>query len=317
VAVELADFTLDTGEHVVQFYEDEAQLAHSVGGYLTGAIEEGAVAIVIATEAHRDAFEEVLEAVGRDPTTCKLDGQLIVLDAAETMAQFVHDGQVDADRFREIVGTVVARAAETGRPVRAYGEMVALLWDAGDVLAAIRLEEAWNALAREIPFGLVCGYPSESVRGEEHADALSQVCHLHSSVLDAPAASRAPAPEPEICVHFPAERDAPRAARRFVVDALERCGAGGPLLDDARLVVTELATNAVIHAKSPFSVVVRPHGRGVHLSVRDSSRVSPTVRGEDPRAISGRGLRLVATLAADWGVELTANGKTVWVELQA
>jgi anti-sigma regulatory factor (Ser/Thr protein kinase) len=317
VAVELADISVDAGEHVVQFYEDDAQLARAVGGYLTAAIEEGAVAIVIATEAHRDAFEKMLEAAGHDPTTCQLDDQWIVLDAAETMAQFVHHGQVDADGFREIIGPVVARAAGSGRPVRAYGEMVALLWEAGDVLAAIRLEEAWNALAREIPFGLVCGYPSESVRGEEKANALSQVCHLHSSVLDAPAAACAPALEPEICVHFPAERDAPRAARRFVVDALERRGHGGALLDDAQLVVTELATNAVIHARSPFSVAVRPHGGGVHLSVRDSSRVSPTVRGEDPRAVSGRGLRLVATLATEWGVELTANGKAVWAELQA
>ncbi len=317
MAVELVGITVGTGEHVVQFYEDDAQLAHTVGGYLTAAIEDGAVAIVIATEAHRDAFEKALEAAGLDPAACRLDGRLIVLDAAGTMARFVHHGQVDPDGFRETIGPVVAGAADTGRPVRAYGEMVALLWEAGDVLAAIRLEEAWNALAREIPFGLVCGYPSESVRGEENADALSQVCHLHSSVLDAPAASRAPAPAPETCIHFPAERDAPRAARRFVVDALERCGHGGALLEDARLVVTELATNAVIHAKSPFSVVVRPHERGVHLSVRDSSRVRPTVRDEGPRAISGRGLRLVAMLATEWGVELTADGKAVWAELQA
>ncbi len=317
MAVELADITVAAGEHVVQFYEDDAQLAHTVGGYLTAAIEDGAVAIVIATDAHRDAFHQVLEAAGLDPAACRRDGQLIVLDAAETMARFVHQGQVDPEGFRETIGPVVAGAADTGRPVRAYGEMVALLWDAGDVLAAIRLEEAWNALAREIPFGLVCGYPSESVRGEENADALSQVCHLHSSVLEAPAAAAAPAPEPEMCLHFPAERDAPTAARRFVVDALERCGHGGALLDDARLVVTELATNAVIHAKSPFSVVVRPHGRGVHLSVRDSSRVAPAVRGEDPKAISGRGLRLVATLATEWGVEFMANGKAVWAELRA
>ena len=89
------------------------------------------------------------------------------------------------------------------------------------------------------------------------------------------------------------------------------------LVDDARLVVTELATNAIVHAGSRFSVLAHFHESGVRLSVRDSSPVRPTVRPGDSLAASGHGLHLVAALSAEWGIEVTADGKTVWADLRA
>jgi hypothetical protein len=89
------------------------------------------------------------------------------------------------------------------------------------------------------------------------------------------------------------------------------------LIDAARVVVTELAANATGHARSPFSVTVRTHGSGVLLSIRDGSAVRPTVRPYNPLAASGRGLLLVAAPSADWGVEVTADGKTIWADLRA
>jgi anti-sigma regulatory factor (Ser/Thr protein kinase) len=80
--------------------------------------------------------------------------------------------------------------------------------------------------------------------------------------------------------------------------------------------VTELATNAVIHAHSPFSIVVRADHSRVRISVSDTSAGRPAQRDEGPMATSGHGLRLVAALSVDWGVEVTADGKTVWAELQ-
>jgi hypothetical protein len=54
----------------------------------------------------------------------------------------------------------------------------------------------------------------------------------------------------------------------------------------------------------------------VWLSVRDASRTRPTLRDHDALAGSGRGLRLIDMLAANWGVELADDGKTVWAELR-
>ncbi|MGB9184934.1 MAG: MEDS domain-containing protein [Solirubrobacteraceae bacterium] len=312
------DLALETGNHVVQFYEHESELAQTAGRYLSDAAQAGAVAIGIATEAHRHAFVAEFEAAGVDSAKARRDGRLILLDAATTLASFMPEGRIDREQFRQVVGSVIRQAGETGRPVRAYGEMVALLWDAGDVLATIELEKLWNELGRELEFSLLCGYHSQSVQEDEHAEALRQVCHLHSAVLPTPAHDDSDAwrsAGTEVSAQFPAERDAPRSARHFVADALGRWGYADGLVDDAKLLVTELATNAVVHARSTFSVVARTGGPGVRVSVHDASPVEPTLRDGDPTAQSGRGLQLVAALSASWGVDVTAEGKTVWAEL--
>jgi anti-sigma regulatory factor (Ser/Thr protein kinase) len=321
--VELEEITGEAGGHLVQFYDDDAHLAQTVGGYLTRAMQGGAVAVVIATDEHRRRFLAELESAGMDTAACSREGTLIVLDAADTMAGFVEGGQVDHEAFHRVLGSVLRRAEATGRPVCAYGEMVALLWEAGNVLTAIELERAWNELARELPFTLVCGYRSESVRINEHADALHEVCRLHSSVVGRspaghcgsalkPADAAAPA---TMSANFSRDAQAPALARRFVSDLLQRLEHSA-LLEDAKLVVSELATNAVIHARSSFTVEVHSRGTGVRLSVRDASPTKPTLGNCDALAGSGRGLRLIDMLAANWGVELADDGKTVWAELR-
>jgi anti-sigma regulatory factor (Ser/Thr protein kinase) len=182
--------------------------------------------------------------------------------------------------------------------------MVALLWDDGNVLAALELEKLWNALARELRFSLYCAYRTRSVGGEEHADALHEVCELHTGVVD------------DARARFRAGPDAPFAARRFVSGLLERRPYGARVsAENVKLVVSELATNAVIHAGTPFSVSVRCDGSAVRISVQDSNSAPPVMRDPAPTAPSGRGLRLVAALARGWGVERARDGKTVWAEL--
>jgi anti-sigma regulatory factor (Ser/Thr protein kinase) len=307
-------------DHVLHFYDDELELARTVGGYLRDTIASGAVAIVIATDPHRQAFVAELASAGIDPLEVCDNGTLVLLDASETMASFLHAGRVDAEAFHTVVGSVLRRAGGTGRPVRAYGEMVALLWEEGDVLAAIEVEKLWNDLGRELDFSLLCAYRSASVQGDEHAQALQQVCHLHSSELPSGAVHGHDTARPamaEVSARFSATRDAPRTARHFMTDALEGWGYGGSFMEDAQLVVTELASNAVVHARSAFSVAARPEPFGLRISVHDASAVTPTVRQDDRMALSGRGLRLVEAIAADWGVDITPDGKVVWAELRA
>jgi hypothetical protein len=182
--------------------------------------------------------------------------------------------------------------------------MVALLWDAGNVLTAIELEKLWNGLARELRFSLYCAYHTHSVAGEEHADALHEVCELHSAVVD------------DASARFRAGPDAPFAARRFVTGLLARRPYGARVsAEDARLVVSELATNAVVHAGTPFSVSIRCDGSAVRISVQDWNTAPPVVRNTAPTAPSGRGLRLVDAVTRGWGVEHAIDGKTVWAEL--
>jgi anti-sigma regulatory factor (Ser/Thr protein kinase) len=115
---------------------------------------------------------------------------------------------------------------------------------------------------------------------------------------------------------FAATTHAPRAARHFVVDALQAWGFSREFADDAALVSTELATNAVVHAGSPFSITVAAGDSQVRISVRDASPIAPHAANKGVMAQSGRGLGLVAALSSDWGLELFADGKIIWAELR-
>jgi anti-sigma regulatory factor (Ser/Thr protein kinase) len=311
VAVDGQDIAIVDGDHVVQFYERDSELLAAVTPYLAAAVRAGEVAIVIATEAHRRAFEDGLTEQGIDLAKAGADGPFLSFDAAATLALFLVDGQLDRDGFREVIGQIVSEAAATGRRVRAYGEMVALLWEAGDVLAAIELETLWHELSGEVSFALFCAYRAASVSGSDCEQALHRVCELHTAGLEPKPLSKVV----DVAGEFPAERDMPGRARRLVVAALERGGHDAILIGDAALVLSELASNAVLHAGSAFSVAVRAQDATLRIAVEDSA---PLLSGAHNGGLIPRpahGLSLVAALSSRWGVEGTPGGKVVWAEL--
>jgi anti-sigma regulatory factor (Ser/Thr protein kinase) len=304
MTVQTPDILPGARDHVVQFYDEESELARSVGGYLTRAVRAGDASVVIATPAHRNAFQAELSAAGIDLNDADREGAIVWLDAVTTLRRLMPQGRIDPEAARAALAAIVREAANRGREVRAYGEMVALLWDDGDVLSAIELEKLWNELADEFGFSLWCAYHGNSLAVHEHADELREVCHLHTSVVQ------------EATARFLAGSDAPMAARRFVSSVLARRPYEGRVkAGDAKLVISELATNAVVHAGTPFSVSVRPTGSTVRISVRDSKPAHPRLRNARPNDLSGRGLHLVAATADGWGVEPDPGGKTVWAEL--
>ncbi len=177
--------------HAVLFYRDAGELAGQVSAYLLEAIRAGGTAVVIATPAHRAAIAGALARAGADVTGDQLAGRYLALDAFETMDQFMVADWPNAASFWLTVSPLVRQAAETGTPVRVFGEMVALLWDFGQVNAAIEVEAMWNELSVQYPFSLLCGYPANSVGDDQHRDALAEVCRVHAAVLgDLPGGTR-------------------------------------------------------------------------------------------------------------------------------
>src|SRR3954463_5302772 len=137
--------------HDVQFYEDEDFLCETVASFLGAGLLAGEPVVVIATEAHREAFCERLRARSIDVARACMSGQLRLLDARETLAQFMVGDEPSPERFRAVLGGVlddVLRGRSADR-VSAYGEMVDLLWRDGNEAAAVRLEELWNDLGRD------------------------------------------------------------------------------------------------------------------------------------------------------------------------
>jgi anti-sigma regulatory factor (Ser/Thr protein kinase) len=109
--------------------------------------------------------------------------------------------------------------------------------------------------------------------------------------------------------------DSVRGCRRFVAGALSSWGLED-VEDDARSVVSELATNAVLHARTEFTLSLSTDGELLRVVVTDDSPYRPRSRSHsDPEATTGRGLMLVGLLSSDWGVEPHGHGKSVWCEL--
>jgi hypothetical protein len=174
---------MSDSEHFVQFYETDEFLLNSLGGYVGEGLAAGDACIVVATKAHRDALDGRLKAQGLDVAAAIREGQYISLDALETLSRFMVDGQPEPGRFAEVIQNVLARAAINGRRVRAFGEMVALLWAEDNQQGAIRLEELWNDLQKTHAFKLFCAYPMNGFSGEEFFEPLSNVCTAHSRVI--------------------------------------------------------------------------------------------------------------------------------------
>jgi hypothetical protein len=311
-------------DHVVHFYHSEEELVTRAGGYLAGAIRGGGVVIVIASEKHRLAFEKHLADAGIDVSAARASGTWLVVDAEEALSQFTADGKPDPGGFDTVIGKLVRQAARSGGQARAYGEMVALLWEAGLLTAAIELEDMWNDLIRKERFTLLCAYPAGSVAGEEHATALAEVCRLHTAVVGEAsdgygepdqAAAAQPVQSAERAWTFPAALESTRAARHVLAGALPESRSPS-LSDDAALVVSELATNAVVHARSEFTVTLTVSEDMIRISVHDTMPLPAGAEASTTLPASAlHGLGAVAALAVRWGAEPAGNGKDVWAEL--
>ena len=165
------------GDHIVQTYQDPAFLADAVGEYLATGLARGEAAIVIARPENTARFLQKLEAPA-DP------GQLLVLDAQQTLARFMAGGMPQWKPFHEAIGGLIAQVRLQFPTVRAYGEMVDILWQQGNRDAAIRLEEYWNELTRLQTFSLFCAYAMDNLDASAYS-GLEHVCRNHTHFIPA------------------------------------------------------------------------------------------------------------------------------------
>ena len=172
-------------DHFVQFYEADGFLLNSLSGFIGNAISSGDGAIVIATESHRSGLEKLITANGLDIASAKSHGQYVSLDAADTLSQFMVDGLPEPGRFQTVIGDVIASVTDGRARVKAFGEMVALLWSEGNHAAAIQLEQLWNDLQKAHSFSLFCAYPITGLGGEKFIEPTLSVCKVHSRVIPA------------------------------------------------------------------------------------------------------------------------------------
>jgi hypothetical protein len=171
-------------DHFVQFYEDEAPFLDTLAGFIGGGLVAGESAVVIATAEHRAALDARLRASDVDVDSARAADRYVVLDAAETLERFMVGHWPDDERFHAVVAEILGRARANGTNVRAFGEMVAVLWARGDHAATVRLEHLWQALCRDHAdgFSLFCAYPKAGFT-KNAASSMRELCDAHSRVL--------------------------------------------------------------------------------------------------------------------------------------
>lgn len=307
--------SLEPHNHVVEFYHGDEDLGRSAGRYILEALKACEPVVVFATDEHIRLFEREVARGGIAVGRARSEGMWVAAGVAEIIPQFLVDGRVDRNRFDSVVGGLIRELSGRGSPVRAFGEMVSVLWAAGQVPAAMAVEQAWNQLGESLNFSIFCAYPKRSLAAPGAAPYLDGVFRAHSAVVGGCPVWRVPDRFEETKL-FENMLAAPAEARRFVVGTLRHWGRPD-LVDSAALVVSELATNVVLHARSRFSVTVAAVPPIVRISVQDGSPDLPTRRAPAATDRSGRGLALVAGISSNWGARWVAGGKVIWADLGA
>jgi hypothetical protein len=178
--------------HAVQFYDDEPFLFETVRHFLSAGLAAGEAALLIATPDHTHG---VLSKMRRDVCERAIaSGQLLLVDADAMLARFMRGDEPVESAFELAVarlfeglfaGNWASEAAAQGWPrrVRAFGEMVDLLWKRGNSAAALRLEALWNRAMARHDLVLLCGYGMRNFYKADDGAAFGEVCRQHTHVM--------------------------------------------------------------------------------------------------------------------------------------
>ncbi len=176
---------LRDGDHLVQFYREDSFLTDTVTNYVAPALMNGEGVIIIATEKHLGMFEQSLRQLPLNTSLLRLTGQLVMLEAQATLDKLMVNGLPDTQKFAEVIGDVLYETKSKFHHVKAYGEMVNILWNEGNIYGTIALEKLWNNILNKKEFSLLCAYSMDSMSEEKEGIGFSEVCQCHTHVIPA------------------------------------------------------------------------------------------------------------------------------------
>jgi hypothetical protein len=169
-------------EHVVQIYGDDRVFLDTLEGFVADGLRSGEATIVIATAAHLHGLEERLRATGVDVGAVSAQRRYVARLAENVLGDFMVEHWPDEARFQDAMADLIDTArGEQRRKVRAFGEMVAILWARGHHAATIHLELLWSKLVARERFPLFCAYPRDTF-AKNATESIVDICRLHSSV---------------------------------------------------------------------------------------------------------------------------------------
>ncbi len=169
-------------EHIVQIYENDTVFLDALEGFVEGGLRGNERVILIATPTHYNGLHKRLLAKGIDPEGKQYQLHCKEFNAEETVSKFIVDGWPDEKLFEETISSILEeeRKSHTGH-IRAFGEMVALLWAQGHCGATVHLEHLWHKFCEDKKLSLFCAYPRVGFT-QDSGVSLQAICEAHSKI---------------------------------------------------------------------------------------------------------------------------------------
>jgi anti-sigma regulatory factor (Ser/Thr protein kinase) len=330
--------------HQAFVYDDELELIRTIGEFSMEALGCGGAVILLARRDHLESVDEwvrlsgaLLPRAGSPP----IDGRFQTIDIDEIICdlELVPDPSGELER---LLRAACDRIPPECGVLHVFGHLVGSLWERGQSQLSLEIELIGSRLAAERDVSVLCAYPARALGGRRDLESIRR-CHTrvvpHSTVPSQTAArshvsdrsvadgSEEDGPPRVAAAHtsvaqtkvFPASMPACRAARHFVRRTVQLAGNSDEMADAAELVCSELAANAVRHARSVFTVRVVCGDDGACVSVANECTPTGLGPGGAPEHFPvrvARGLGIVSALSSNWGVDDYDSGKVVWAELR-
>ena len=172
-------------DHVLQIYENDETFINTLAGFVGTGINSGDCSVVIATPSHIIQLEQKLQSLGLNIRGLIDDVRYMPLDAEETLSKFMVNNWPDPKLFHQTINGVIEKGTSNHRGIRAFGEMVAILWAQGHCGATVQLEALWNDLIRKRSFPLFCAYPKTGFT-QDLTQSMNDICCNHSRMISNP-----------------------------------------------------------------------------------------------------------------------------------
>ena len=169
-------------DHILQVYETDEIFAEAFAGFISSGIHIGDCCVVVATETHLAAINNLLETWEVNTVEAMADGRYIQVNVEELLSKFMVDDQVDEKLFQQAMNPLFEKCRNTKRVIRACGEVAPTLAGRGNWAAATRVEQLWEELHHKEKFSLFCAY-SKNVFGKGTKAKVNHICAQHSKMI--------------------------------------------------------------------------------------------------------------------------------------
>lgn len=173
----------EPGTHFVQIYQDGETLVEAVSHFVIDQLQPTEAIVIIATESHREAIESSLVNQGVALEDAINRGQFNFIEADSLLDSFMTGGVFDADKAETILRQIIDKVRQGYVTIRAFGEMVDILWQRDDKENAKALEKLWNKLLKEYPVSLLCAYRMDNLHPASYPHDIECLCGSHTHFL--------------------------------------------------------------------------------------------------------------------------------------